>query len=66
MKTALMAFEALKTGNVGVAGSTSTVLHRSLMASHALTSRSLPEVRLTQGIQNRERFLIAGEILPVA
>ena len=66
MNTALMAFEVLKTGNVGVAGSTGAVLHRSLMASHALIIRSLAEVRLTQGIQNREQFLVAGFIEEVA
>jgi signal transduction histidine kinase len=69
LNTAIMAFEVLKTGNVGVAGSTGTVLHRSLMASRALISRSLAEVRLTQGVQNRERFLISGfieEIAPAA
>jgi signal transduction histidine kinase len=64
--TALMAFEVLKTGNVGVAGSTGSVLHRSLMASQALITRSLAEVRLTQGIQNREAFLVAGFIGDVA
>ena len=62
LNTALMAFEVLKTGNVGVTGSTGTVLHRSLMASHALMARSLAEVRLTQGMQHRERFLIADFI----
>src|SRR6185436_5716768 len=31
LNTALLAFEVLKTGNVGVAGSTGTVLHRSLL-----------------------------------
>jgi signal transduction histidine kinase len=62
MNTALMAFEVLKTGNVGVAGSTGTVLHRSLMASRTLITRSLAEVRLSQGIQNREPFLVAGFI----
>jgi signal transduction histidine kinase len=61
-----MAFEVLKTGNVGVAGSTGTVLHRSLMATRALISRSLAEVRLTQGIQNREQFLVSGFIEEVA
>ena len=66
MNTAIMAFEVLKTGNVGVAGSTGTVLHRSLMASRALIGRSLAEVRLTQGIQNREQFLVAGFIDEVA
>jgi signal transduction histidine kinase len=66
MNTAMMAFEVLKTGNVGVAGSTGTVLHRSLMASRALITRSLAEVRLTQGIQNREQFLMAGFIDEIA
>ena len=62
MNTAIMAFEVLKTGNVGVGGSTGTVLHRTLMASRSLISRSLAEVRLTQGIQHRERVLLAGFI----
>jgi signal transduction histidine kinase len=59
MNTALMAFAVLKTGNVGVGGSTGTVLQRTLIASHALVTRSLAEVRLTQGIQNREQFGVA-------
>ena len=62
MNTALMAFEVLKTGNVGVAGSTGAVLRRSLVASHALIARSLAEIRLTQGVQNREQFPVAGFI----
>ena len=62
MSTAMMAFEVLKSGNVGVAGSTGNVLQRSLMASHALVSRSLAEVRLTQGMQNREPFLVSALI----
>lgn len=66
MNTALMAFEVLRTGNVGVAGSTGTVLHRSLLASHTLISRSLAEVRLTQGVQNREQFLVSGFIEEIA
>jgi signal transduction histidine kinase len=66
MNTAIMAFEVLKTGNVGVAGSTGTVLHRSLMASRALIRRSLAEVRLTRGVQNREQFLVSGFIDEIA
>jgi hypothetical protein len=62
MNTAIMAFEVLKTGDVGVAGSTGIVLRRSLMASHALITNSLAEVRLTRGVQNRERFLVASFI----
>ena len=64
-----MAFEVLKTGNVGVAGSTGTVLHRSLMGARALIGRSLAEVRLTQGVQNREPFLVSEfieELAPAA
>ena len=69
LNTAIMAFEVLKTGNVGVAGSTGTVLHRSLMGVRALIGRSLAEVRLTQGVQNREPFLVSGfieELAPAA
>jgi signal transduction histidine kinase len=66
LNTALMAFEVLKTGNVGVGGSTGTVLHRTLMASHSLVTRSLAEVRLTQGIRNREQFPVAGFIEEIA
>jgi len=66
INTSLMAFEVLKTGNVGVAGSTGTVLHRSLLASHALIARSLAEVRLSQGIQNPEQFAVAAFIDEIA
>ena len=64
--TALVAFEVLKTGNVGVRGSTGTVLHRSLVGLGVLISRSLEEVRLSQGVRNRERFLVSGFIEEVA
>jgi signal transduction histidine kinase len=62
ISSAIMAFEVLKTGNVGVVGSTGTVLHRSLFTLQALIGRSLAEARLTQGIQKRERFLVSGFI----
>jgi hypothetical protein len=67
--TAVIAFEILKTGNVGVAGSTGAVLHRSLAGARALIGRSLAEVRLTQHIQNREQFLVSEfieELAPAA
>jgi signal transduction histidine kinase len=66
LNTAIMAFEVLKTGNVGVGGSTGGVLHRSLMGASALVGRSLAEVRLTQGIQNRDRFLVSEFIQELA
>ncbi len=60
--TALIAFEVVKTGNVGAVGSTGTVLHRSLVGARDLIARSLAETRLTQGIHHREPFLVAGFI----
>ena len=67
--TAILAFEVLKTGNVGVAGSTGAVLQRSLVGLRALIGRSLAEVRMTQGVDNRERFLVSrfiDELAPAA
>ena len=57
--TSMMAFEVLRTGNVGVGGSTGTVLHRSLLRTAALIDRSMAEVRLTEGVQNQEPLLVA-------
>jgi signal transduction histidine kinase len=66
INTAVIAFEVLKTGNVGVAGNTGGVLHRSLMGLRALIDRSLAEVRLTQDVQNREQFQVSGFIEELA
>jgi signal transduction histidine kinase len=57
--TAIFAFEVLKTGNVGVGGSTGSVLHRSLMGLRALIGRSLTESRFTQANQHPEPFLVS-------
>jgi hypothetical protein len=62
INTALIAFEVLKTGNVGVAGSTGAVLQRSLVGLRGLIARSLAEVRLMQGLQNQEQFAVSGFI----
>jgi signal transduction histidine kinase len=64
--TAIVAFEVLRTGDVGVGGSTGTVLHRSLLGLRTLISRALSEVRLTKGIENRERFPVFGFIEELA
>jgi hypothetical protein len=67
--TAILAFEVLKTGNVGIGGSTGAVVQRSLLGIRSLVSRSLAEVRLSQGIQHPEPFLVAAfidEIVPAA
>jgi signal transduction histidine kinase len=63
--TAVVAFEVLKTGNVGVGGSTGAVLNRSLMALRDLVARSLDEVRLTKAAENRKRLLMAEFIVDV-
>lgn len=69
ISTSLVAFEVLRTGNVGVAGSTGTVLHRSLLGLRALVARSLAEVRLTEGVQTIEPLSVSGfihELTPAA
>jgi len=66
IQTALVAFEVVKSGNVGVGGSTGTVLKRSLLNARDLIGRSLAEVRLTQGIQNRKPFLVTELIEELA
>jgi len=58
-QTALVSFEVLKTGNVGVGGSTGTILHRSLQGSAALISRALEEVRLSKAAGDQETFLVS-------
>ena len=64
--TALVAFDVLQSGNVGVSGSTGAVLRRSLVGLTALIERSLAEVRLTQGQQHREVFALSGFIDEIA
>ena len=67
--TASLAFEVLKTGNVGIGGSTGSVLERSLSALRDLINRSLAEVRLRHDIRDRTRFGIAefiAELAPAA
>src|SRR5690606_5128990 len=58
INTSIVAFEVLKTGNVGVAGSTGAVLQRSLTGLRALVGRSLAEIRLTQAVQHIEQLVV--------
>jgi signal transduction histidine kinase len=69
LNTALVAFEVVKSGNVGVGGSTGAVLNRSLLAARDLVVRSLDEVRMGQGVQHREQLPLSAfieELLPAA
>ena len=59
VNTAVVAFEVLKSGNVGVTGSTGAVLDRSLYGLRELIARSLDEVRLTKAVKNRRPVLVA-------
>ena len=59
LSTSMLAFGALAKGNIGVGGSTGTVLGRSLRRMRALIDRTLTEVRLEAGIDNSERVSIA-------
>lgn len=60
LHTALLSFEVVRSGNVGVGGTTGTVLHRSLLGARDLVARALAETRLTQGVQNREPVLVSS------
>jgi signal transduction histidine kinase len=64
--TAMIALQVLRTGNVGVSGSTGAVLHRSLLKTAALIDRSMTEVRLTEGVQRQEPLLVADLIKELA
>ena len=53
LNTAMLTFEVLKTGRVGLNGSTVEVLGRSLHGLRELIDRSLSEIRLATGLQAR-------------
>jgi hypothetical protein len=62
LQTALMSFQVVKSGKVGVTGSTIGVLERSLRGLRDLIDRSVSEVRLTSGLHRRERIRVADFI----
>jgi signal transduction histidine kinase len=64
--TAVVAFEVLKSGNVGVGGSTGAVLDRSLTGLRNLIARSLDEVRLMNTVKNKKKFQVAEFIDEIA
>jgi signal transduction histidine kinase len=59
LSSALLAFDVLRTGSVGIHGSTGDVLGRSLVGLRDLVDRSLTEVRLTAGIAHPENISVA-------
>jgi signal transduction histidine kinase len=59
LATAMLAFQAVKSGKVGVTGSTIEVLERSLRGLRELIGRSVSEVRLASGTHQKERLRVA-------
>lgn len=59
VNTALMSFEALKTGSVGMGGSTAGVLSRSLTGLHALVNQSIDAVRISQRAPRHDCIMVS-------
>jgi signal transduction histidine kinase len=59
LSAAMLAFEVLKTGSVGITGSTGAVLGRSLVGLRDIIARSFAHVRLESGLQRRERIKVS-------
>jgi signal transduction histidine kinase len=57
--SAMLAFDVLRTGSVGIRGSTGDVLGRNLVELRDLVDRSLAEVRLTAGSPRRAHVAVA-------
>jgi signal transduction histidine kinase len=65
VNTAMLSFDAMKSGRVAVGGSTALLHGRSLMRLRDLVDGSLAVVRLDAGIERRERISVAdflGEV----
>jgi signal transduction histidine kinase len=60
--TAIVAFEVIKTGNVGAGGSTGGILDRTLSSLRDLIAQSLDDVRMAKGATKRERVVMADFI----
>jgi len=66
LNTALLAFQALKRGDVAINGSTGAVLGRSLMGLRDTIGLALSEVRLASGQQRRKRMPVVGLLDEIA
>jgi signal transduction histidine kinase len=66
VNTALMAFDVIRAGDVGISGSTAGVLYRSLTGLHALIGQSAAGMRLAEGVQRHERIAVAELVKEVA
>jgi len=57
--SAMLAFDVLRVGSVGIQGSTGDLLGRNLVGLRDLIDRSLTQVRLIDGITRNERVVVA-------
>ena len=58
LNSAVLSYDVLKSGTVGIGGSTGAVLGRSLVGLKNLVDRELAEVRLGAGIHHRETVVV--------
>lgn len=65
VNTAVVAFGVLKTGNVGVGGSTGAVLDRTLEGLRDLIGRSLEDVRSMKAVKERKRIVVSDFIAEI-
>jgi signal transduction histidine kinase len=63
LNSAILAFDAIKSGNVAVTGATGGVLDRSLLALRDTIDRSLAEVRLGAGLDAHRKSINVSEFL---
>jgi signal transduction histidine kinase len=63
LNSAILAFDAIKSGNVAVTGATGSVLDRSLLALRDVIDRSLAEVRLGAGLDTNREVINVNEFL---
>ena len=60
VNTALMAFDILKRGTVGIGGTTGAVLGRSLLGLQDLVDSTLADIRMAANRQRREHVMLAA------
>jgi signal transduction histidine kinase len=65
LNTAMIAFDVLKTGNVGLTGSTGAVVDRSLVGLRDLIARSIEDVRFANNVTNKTRISVSDFIAEV-
>ena len=63
LNSAILAFQAIKTGSVAVTGATGAVLDRSLLALRDVIDRSLTDVRLSAGLEAQREPMNVRELL---